>query len=89
MLYRIYTEDKNRNRIVEIVGLDFQGFTIYPALGYWNGMPENSLVIEILGSVIQPQKDELAIWKIANRIKEENQQEAVLITIQEIKKTMI
>lgn len=84
MIYRILTEDKNRAEIVGIVEEHFDSFTIYEAKGYWRGIAENSLVIEIdtLGNAEIDKADnkiEKTITYIAKRIKHVNHQEAVLI----------
>lgn len=76
MLYRIFTEDKNRDEIERIVSRYFQGFTIISAVGYWNGTKENSLIIEILGIY-----DYDKIVKICNEVKITNNQEAVLVEL--------
>lgn len=75
MLYRIQTEDINRENIIAIVSQYFDGFTIIPAIGYYRGKPENSITIEIV--CIHPSSD---IEKIAFEIKIANKQECVLIS---------
>lgn len=47
MLYRIVTEDKNRERIIRAVSAKFDGFTLLPTTGFWRGTREKSIVIEI------------------------------------------
>lgn len=47
MLYRIFTEDKNRTEIEKIIGCSFDSFTIIPCVGYWQGEQEDSIIIEI------------------------------------------
>lgn len=76
MLYRIYTEDKNRETIAGIVGNYFPGFTLISATGYWNGKAEQSLIVEIVGE----RHHGLDVRAIAHQIKAINKQEAVLIT---------
>lgn len=76
MLYRIYTEDKNRGTIAGIAGNYFPGFTLISATGYWNGKAELSLIVEIVGE----QSDGLDVLAVAHQIKAVNEQEAVLIT---------
>jgi hypothetical protein len=73
--YRIYTEDKNRADIETIVARHFDSFTIIPTIGYWKGVAENSLIIEIFGN------DQFTTVKeVAEYIKELNKQECVLVT---------
>jgi hypothetical protein len=78
MLYRIQTEDINRPDIIKIVGEFFDGFTIIPAIGYYRGIQENSITIEIIAvnsDMVQNQ-----IKAIAAAIRILNKQECVLIS---------
>lgn len=76
MLYRILTEDKNREGIINIVKKHFDGFTLIPTIGYWEGTKENSLIIEIN---IPLDRNSFMILVVANQIKVLNQQQAVLV----------
>ncbi len=77
MLYRIITEDKPHDSSAEIIlqrhGIDC--FTIFHAVGYWQGAKENSLVIEI---DCQPIK-QFTVYAAAKDIKLALNQEAVLV----------
>ena len=75
MLYRICTENKNREQVEAIVAKRFDGFTVFEAKGYWKGQDEASLVIE----VIPPEINEDNILGLAEDIKALNSQESVLI----------
>jgi hypothetical protein len=75
MLYRILTEDKNREKVEAIVGTYFDGFTVIEATGYWKGTKEKSLVIEIWTD--DNARSDINV--VAKRIKEVNNQEAVLV----------
>ena len=76
MLYRILTENKNRQVVEDIVSAEFPGFTIIEATGYWNGVREESLIIEIdAGNEIKG----MTVTRIAEMIKRHNQQESVMI----------
>ena len=76
MLYRILTENKNRQVVEDIVSAEFPGFTIIEAMGYWNGVRELSLIIEIdAGNEFKG----MAVTRIAEMIKRHNQQESVMI----------
>jgi len=86
MLYRIITEDKNRDGIVDIVKEYFDGFTLIPAIGYWQGIKENSLIIEI--DVKHP-LSKYRIKVIAKRIKELNEQQAVIVQQINVKSELI
>ncbi len=74
-VYRIYTENINRDNVVQIVGEHFEGFTLLDGVGYWQGTPEQSLVIEIIGT----EKDAANVELVAYKIKKNNHQQAVLI----------
>ncbi len=75
-VYRIYTEDTNRTQLLILVSSNFEGFTLYNATGYWKGVPESSLVIEILGTQDLAPK----IKALAHNIRVLNKQECVLVT---------
>ena len=75
MLYRMLTEDINRDDILELTSNEFDGFTIYKATGYWQGVGENSLIIEVIS-----ENDIADKWQaLAETIKANNKQQAVLI----------
>ena len=79
MVYRIYTENKNKAEVAEIVSRYFEGFTMYEGEGYWEGKPEPALIIEVLSdneatSFINKSR----INAIAKRVKLLNDQQAVL-----------
>jgi uncharacterized membrane-anchored protein YitT (DUF2179 family) len=73
--FRIYTENKNQEKIEEIISRHFDGFTIYKAEGFWRLQKEKTLVIEILGESNIVEK----INSAAKEIKKENNQDAVLV----------
>ena len=74
-IFRIYTEDLNRDEIEKIVAAEFEDFTEIPAVGYFHGQKENSLVIEIVGRV-----DPAKVENVAEAIRESNRQQAVMVT---------
>jgi hypothetical protein len=74
-LFRIYTENKNYERVIlPLLDTAFDGFTCYRGEGYWRGEKEPSLLIEVYTN------NRHLIHAIAERIKHHNKQEAVLIT---------
>ena len=81
MLYRICTENKNKERIAEVVADYYDCFSIFTGEGYWRGVAEKSLCIEI--DTLSSADDRPKICELAGRIKRLNSQEAVLV--QEIK----
>ena len=84
MIYRIYTEDVNREGIESLLQEYFKGYTLIPTVGYWEGSKEAGLVIEIINGV-----DIFEVYKIAREIKRLNRQKEVLLTIQEIQTVLI
>ncbi len=79
-LYRIYTEDKDREGIRKVTSKLFTGFTMYPAYGVYNQTTEPALIIEIIGR----DEDKDAVRSLAKIIKDRNNQEIVLVTEQDI-----
>lgn len=73
MLYQIFTEDINRPAILHILDSAFPGYTIIPASGHWQGIPEPALVAEI------ETQDGAGVYKCAESIREANHQSAVLV----------
>ena len=72
-MFRILTEDKNRDGILGILDSHVDGYTVSSAQGSWKGQRENSLAIDLIDV---PRE---TVEKIARVIKWENQQESVLI----------
>jgi len=76
MIYRIYTEDKNRDTIRTIAGTYFDGYSLIPCEGVWKGKGEKALIIEI---VVQAPSARKRVTQMATAIKSRNKQEAVMI----------
>ena len=74
MLYRIFTEDTNQEKIEKICTKHFPGFTIIKSAGYWRLQKEKSLIIEIV-----TEDTDVKINCLAREIKDVNKQESVLI----------
>jgi uncharacterized membrane-anchored protein YitT (DUF2179 family) len=74
MKYSIYTENKNKELIEQVISEYFDGFTIIESVGYWKGTKESGLIIEIICS------DNMAVYRLAEDIKTLNKQESVLVT---------
>ena len=90
-LYQIYTEDKNYKVVEDIVAKEFTGFSIINASGFYKGVEEDALIIEIIGDLAtQASVDGLRyelerVRRTAKLIKEYNEQESVLLTVSDIK----
>jgi hypothetical protein len=72
-VYRLYTEDVNREEILRLAGERFESFTLQPTEGYYGGRKEASVVIEIV------QAEEDRIRDLANAIRRLNGQKSVLL----------
>jgi hypothetical protein len=83
ILYRIFTERKNLDGIEKILNQHFKGYTHYKATGFWEGMKEPSIVIEIQGA----SKKEVSAASKA--IKKLNKQQAVLVQEFNLKGTLV
>jgi len=77
VLYRIYTEDKNREDIKRTCDKYLPDYSLFYGEGVYKGHHEKSLVIEIVGE--DGSLAQSVIIGIAQAIKLMNQQEAVLI----------
>jgi hypothetical protein len=71
-IHRLYTEQKNERAIIRLVGEQFENFTMQPVMGFFDGSPEKSIVVEIVGAT------PLSIRKLAARIKKMNGQKSIL-----------
>lgn len=74
MLYRLYTERKNIDKIKDIATKYFSGFTILTGTGFWKGEKEESLILEITGGKEEKEK----VKKLGKDIKKTNDQESIL-----------
>ena len=72
-VYRIYTEDLNRSKIMRLASKTFDSFTLQPTTGYYRGNPEKSIVLEI----VEAQQSE--VTALANAIRQLNGQKSVVI----------
>ncbi len=75
VIYRIYTEDKRRFELVNLISKHFDGFTQFHGIGYWKGKTKFSLIFEIIGVYANKSK----VLKLAAEIKVLNKQESVLV----------
>ncbi len=83
--YRIYTEDKNVDGLLDLFNQYFDGFTVYRGSGYWHGEHELCLVFEIIANVIR--NDD--IEKICEQINKMNSQDCCLVTIEQVQTILI
>ncbi len=78
MLYRIFTEKTNID-LNPTINKYFDGYAIIDAQGYWQGIPERSVIIEIVTDDLRGVQEEKKITLLATDIKYVNKQESVLI----------
>ena len=78
MLYRIFTEDINRKKVCDICTRFFNSYTMFPAIGVWNGTVEDSLCIEV-SSLGQDGHLALRVKSAAEEIRVVNDQVSVLV----------
>ncbi|GEM_PF-4413070 len=85
--YTLYTENKNIESIKGFINLYYKGYTIINACGYWQGIKEKSLKIEILTEKSKRQLiyNKIAVNAIIESIKKINNQSSVLLTTESIK----
>jgi hypothetical protein len=72
-MFRILTEDVNRESIYAILDSHVGGYTVTPSIGSWKGQRENSLAVDLVDV------DRLTVARIAESIRLANRQESVLI----------
>jgi hypothetical protein len=85
-LYRIYTEDVNRDEVRRIIDAHLSLYTLITAEGIWDGKTENSLIIEYISD------DSFAyqlVVTVAKFIKKLNNQDAVLVTFTPIESELV
>jgi len=86
-IYRIYTEDLNRDKVLALVGEHFVAYTVLTGTGAWEDKLEDSLVIEIIQDTEADQilqAIDSSVFLLAARIKNMNRQDSVLVTKQPI-----
>jgi len=81
MLYRLYVGSNNKtkkleeSKAVKITSKQFEGFTAYKGLGYWQGKKERCLMIEI------ESKNKKEVIGLAKTLAKKLRQEAVGLAI--------
>lgn len=83
-VYRIYTEDINREDTIKLVSKWFDGFTVYQAMGYWQGKAESSLIFEVIAcqeNFTSPVYDyAIRVQTVCKLIAEQNKQADVMVS---------
>ncbi len=81
--HRILTENINRPLIVDILSKYFDSFTLTEHKGYWKGVPESSLSVEVIGAAYAD------VLRAASAIRTANNQDAVLVFSVNGKQTVV
>jgi len=79
---RLYTENKNRDKIIQIIGDFFPGASFYEGLGLWMGAVEHTLVIEIGFPEIVP-SIQANLDEVIRVIKDRNEQTSIMVVTQD------
>jgi uncharacterized membrane-anchored protein YitT (DUF2179 family) len=74
-MYRIYTEDVNRQDVYATLDSHVSGYTVLETIGSWKGQREDSLIIELLDVPAS------TVTAIARTIRAHNKQESVLVVV--------
>lgn len=77
MLYRLFTEDINRDLIKTIANSYYEAYTLLTGTGTWHGTEEDSLLLEVIGD--DTPEEAARFTNLARAVKMANSQEAVLI----------
>jgi hypothetical protein len=64
-VYRIYTEEINRDEIIRSTAKQFESFTLQPTTGFFKGKPQGSLVLEFVDA---RKKDVAALARSIRRL---------------------
>jgi len=70
--YRLYTE--RFDNIGALASQRFDGFTLIESRGYWQGAPEDSVIVEVVTD------DASKVKALAEDIRRTNHQQAVMVT---------
>jgi hypothetical protein len=86
-VFRIYIEDvtEQAEAVEMLVNSRLNCFTVYRAVGCWQGKQEQSLIIEVISDIAMY----FTVKALARELKTLLRQEAVLVTEQEIDAELI
>jgi len=82
LMYRLFTENKRKKWICELIAEKFSGFTVFETVGYWRRKKEKSLCIEIL---TDSPAAAIFISNICKAICGYNKQESVMVQKLDVK----
>lgn len=76
--YKIYTEDLNKEDVIDEIQQFLGSFTVYSTTGYWKGTEEEGLVIEVIAT--DSLHDQAIVRCVSKAIQRMNKQESILVT---------
>lgn len=74
-LFRICTENTNRAAVEQLAKEYFDAFTLIDGKGFWRGIPESALVIEVMLEASYAGR----VRRFAEKLRALNDQECVLV----------
>lgn len=77
MMIRLFTENKNKDEVIAILGRHFDGFTVSEGVGYYKGQPEKSLIVDLM--LQESAEADVEIANAVAEIGEYNNQESILV----------
>ena len=86
-IYRLYTERRNLPELTALVSGAFDGYTLIWTTGFWRGLREQSVIVEIVteGTI----EDRAKVYDLASAIRVALSQSAVLVTEQGVNSVLI
>ena len=72
------TKELEVERIIDITGRHFEGFTTEQVVGYWRGSRENTLKVEIVTD-----SSDATITRLCKELRAELEQDAIMLEILE------
>jgi len=83
---KLYTENKNTEKLIELISESLDAGTIYFGKGMWKGNLEDSLIVECIVDDVDVETVKGILKKLAEEIKKMNNQECVMITTENLEK---
>jgi len=82
--FKIYTENKNTRKLIELVKSELEAATVYFATGIWQGATEESMIIEYITGEVDAEIMRQRLRKLMEKIKIMNKQECVMLTVENV-----
>ena len=78
--YRLYVGSGDTMAVARSVAKYFSGATVFPAMGLWEGMVEESTVVEL----ISRSRDVYAVRRLADELRQAFGQSEVMVTVERL-----